>query len=179
MTQAKAVAKLKHNKYSTRWVKFEVFDDFGVFDDVYASARTDSINTYVNRVFRRLRDFYRDNAPTNIIPGLHWTEGTIRLGPIWEIGATTYNVGSYESVSKFQNQSDNIALGKANAEDSEADQYTGTIYWEYYDVKRNGSCYFPPKKMYRDFDFTTISERHAIPFDACKSNQMFVESPKN
>ena len=53
MTQAEAVAKLKHKKYSTRWVKFELFDDDGYFDDVYASARTDYINTYVAREFKR------------------------------------------------------------------------------------------------------------------------------
>lgn len=76
-------------------------------------------------------------------------------------------------ISKFKNPSGNISLSKADA-----DEYKGTLYWQYYDVKPNGNCYFPPKKMFRDFDFTTASERHAIPFDACKGNQMLVESPK-
>lgn len=47
MTQAEAVAKLKHKKYSIRWGRFEIFDDDGYYDDVYASARTDWINPYV------------------------------------------------------------------------------------------------------------------------------------
>ena len=78
MTQAEAVSKRQHKKYSTRWVKFEIFAADGYFDDVYASAKTDFINTFVNREFRRLRDFYRDNAPTNYVPGLRWPNGTIK-----------------------------------------------------------------------------------------------------
>ena len=38
MRQTEAFNKFSHAKYSTRWGKFEIFDD------VYASARTDSIN---------------------------------------------------------------------------------------------------------------------------------------
>ncbi len=53
MTQAEAVARLHHRKYSRRWVKFEIFDDDGYFEDVYAGARTDYINTYVAREFKR------------------------------------------------------------------------------------------------------------------------------
>ena len=177
MTQAEAVAKMDHGRYSTRCVQFEIFDDNGFFDNVYASARTDYINTFVNREFRKLRDFYRTNSPP-VMSGAVWPEGTITLGPIWEIGTTTRHVGSYEMVSKFKNPSGNIALSKADAEDSEANEYKGTLYWQYYDVKPSGNCYFPPKKKKRSFDFTTVSERHAIPFDACKSNQMLVESPK-
>ena len=44
MRQTEAFNKFSHARYSTRWGKFEIFDDFGIFDDVYASARTDSIN---------------------------------------------------------------------------------------------------------------------------------------
>ena len=177
MTQAEAVAKMDHGRYSIRWVKFEIFDDDGIFDDVYASARTDQITRYVNREFRRLRDFYSTNSPP-VMTGVIWPEGTIRLGPIWEIGTTTRHVGSYEMVSKFKNPSGNIALSKADAEDSEADEYKGTLYWQFYYVLSDGNCYYPPFERKRAFDFTTVSERHAIPFDACRSRQMLVESPK-
>lgn len=121
MTQAGAVAKMDHRRYSTRWVQFEIFDDVGYFDRVYASARTNYINTYVNRVnreFRKLRDFDSTNSPP-VMTGVIWPEGIIRLGDIWEICTTTVNVGSYEMVSKFKNPSGNIALSKA---DAEADQ---------------------------------------------------------
>ena len=177
MTQAEAVSKMDHGRYSIRWVQFEIFDDNGLFDNVEASARTDHINTFVNREFRKLRDFYRTNSPP-VMTGVHWPEGTITLGPIWEIGTTTRHVGSYEMVSKFKNPSGNIALSKADAEDSDADEYKGTLYWQYYRVKANGNCYYPPTKRKRAFDFTTVSERHAVSYDACKSNQMLVENPK-
>ena len=176
MTQAEAVAKLKHKKYSTRWVKFEIFDDFGIFDDVYASARTDYINTFVNREFRKLRDFYSTNSPPTS-SSVHWPIGTIRLGPIWEIGTTTYNVGSYEAVSNFQNPSGNTSLGKANAEDSNADKYTGTIYWEYSRVYPSGN-YSPKKQGGHECDFTTIKTKHAIPVDLLKNNQSMIGEPK-
>ena len=179
MTQAEAVAKLKHKKYSTRWVKFEIFDDDGYYDDVYASARTDRINTYVNREFRRLRDFYRDNAPTNYIPGLRWPNGTITLGPIWEIGTTTYNVGSYEVVSNFQNPSGNTALGKANAEDEDADKYKGTIHWEYASIRPSGQWSARLRPMYNDDpEFITIKTKHAIPVDLLRNNQAMIGEPK-
>lgn len=177
MTQAEAVAKMKHRKYSTRCVRFEIFDDDGYYDDVYASARTDYINTFVSREFKRLRKFYIDNAPTNNIPGSRWPNGTITLGPIWEIGTTTYNVGSYEAESKFQNPSGNTALGKASAEDSEADQYTGTIYLEYNRVYANGN-YSSKRKRWKPCDFATIKKKHAIPVDLLKNNESMVGEPK-
>ena len=178
MTQAEAVAKMRHRKDSYRWVKFEIFGDDGYYDDVYAGARTDWIRTYVNREFRRLRKFYIDNAPTNYIPGLRWPNGTIRLGPIWEIGTTTYNVGSYEAVSNFQNPSGNTALSKASAEDPDADKYTGTIYWEYSRILPSGQWKYPPDEGWHDFDFTTIKTKHAIPVDLLKNNQAMIGEPK-
>ena len=177
MTQAEAVAEMDHGRYSTRTVRFEIFDDNGYFDDVYASARTDWINAFVNRRFRGLRDFYRTNSPP-VMTGVIWPEGTITLGPIWEIGTGTMNVGSYEMVSKFKNPSGNIALSKADADDPDADEYKGTLYWQYYKVEYDGNCYHPPTKRKWAFDFTTVSERHAIPYDACRNNQMLVETPK-
>ena len=147
MTQAEAVSKMDHRRYSTRWVQFEIFDDNGLFNRVYASARTNYINTYVNRVnreFRKLRDFYSTNSPP-VMTGVIWPEGIIRLGDIWEIGTGTMNVGSYEMVSKFKNPSGNIALSKAEADDPDADEYKGTLYWQYYDVRPSGNCYSPPK----------------------------------
>ena len=174
MTQAEAVAKLKHRKYSTRWVRFEIFDDDGYFDDVYASARTDAINRAVQGVFKRLRKYYRDGNPS---PGVSWPNGTIKLGPIWEIGTTTYNVGSYEAVSKFQNPSGNTALGKADAEDSEADQYTGTIYWEYSDISAGGN-WSPKRKGRHECDFTTIKTKHAVAVDLLDDNQAMIGEPK-
>ena len=98
MTQAEAVARLHHRKYSRRWVKFEIFDDDGYFEDVYAGARTDYINTYVNREFRKLLRHYRNGGVNN---NGATPNGTLRLGPIWKIGTTTYNVGSYEAEKQF------------------------------------------------------------------------------
>ena len=177
MTQAEAVAKMKHKKYSTRWVRFEIFDDDGYYDDVYASARTDYINTYVRREFWKLRKFYKDNKPDRLQPGSRWPNGTITLGPIWEIGTTTYNVGSYEAVSNFQNPSGNTALGKADAEDSEADQYTGTIYWEYNRVYPSGN-YSPKKQGWEPCDFTTIKTKHVATADLLDDNQSMIGEPK-
>ena len=97
--------------------------------------------------------------------GVIWPNGTITLGPIWEIGTTTYNVGSYEAVSRFQNPSGNTTLSKANAEDSEADQYTGTIYWEYCRILPSGQWSNPPRKERHAFDFVTIKTKHAITVD--------------
>ena len=174
MTQAEAVAELKHKKYSTRWVRFEIFDDDGYYDDVYASARTDSINRAVQGVFKRLRKFYKDNEQS---PGTGWPNGTITLGPIWKIGTTTYNVGSYEAVSNFQNPSGNTALGKASAEDSEADQYTGTIYLEYSDISAGGN-YSSKKKRGREVEFTTIKTRHAVAVDLLDNNESMIGEPK-
>ena len=178
MTQAEAVAKMKHKKYSTRWVRFEIFDDDGYYDDVYASARTDWINTFVGREFKRLRKFYKDNKPTKLQPGARWPNGTIRLGPIWEIGTTTYNFGSYEAVSNFQNPSGNTALGKANAEDSEADQYTGTIYWQYRKIHPSGNMSSRLYEGWDDSEFTTIKTRHAVAVDLLKNNQSMIGEPK-
>ena len=174
MTQAEAVAELKHRKYSTRWVKFEIFDDDGYFDDVYANARTDAINRAVQGVFRSLRKYYRDGNPS---PGAHWPNGTITLGPIWEIGTETYNVGSYEAVSNFQNPSGNTALGKANAEDPDADQYTGTIYWEYSNISAGGN-WSPTDEGWHECDFTTIKTRHAVAADLLDDNQAMIGEPK-
>ena len=174
MTQAEAVAKLEHKKYSKRWVTFEVFDDEEVYDDVYVSARADSINAAVRRKFNRLRAYYRDNDP---VPGVYWPVGTLRLGPIWEIGTTTYNVGSYEAVSKFQNPSGNTALGKANAEDKEANKYTGTIYWEYSDIYSSGA-WSRLKKGWEPCNFITIKTKHAATADLLRNNQAMVGYPK-
>ena len=52
MTQAEARGKMDHGRYSTRWVQFEIFDDNGLFDNVYASARTDHIK---NRPHKHVR----------------------------------------------------------------------------------------------------------------------------
>ena len=171
MTQAEAVAELQHSKYSERWVKFEIFDDDGWFEDVYASARTDWIRAFVNRRFRKLRDFYRTNSPPVMI-GVIWPEGTITLGPIWEIDTETYNVGSYEAVSNFQNPSGNTALGKADA-----DKYKGTIYWKYHRVYANGN-YSSKRKRRHEAEFTTIKTRHAATVDLLKNNESMIGEPK-
>lgn len=176
MTQAEAMAKLQHRKDSYRWVKFEIFDDDGYYDDVYAGARTDRINTYVNRTFWTLRKFYKDT--TNSVPGLPWPNGTIKLGPIWEIGTTTYNVGSYEAASRFQNPSGNTALGKASTEDPDADQYTGTIYWEYSNILASGAWQYPLDEGWEPLEFTTIKTKHAIPVDLLDDNQAMIGEPK-
>ena len=174
MTQEEAVAKLGHRKYSFRWVKFELFDDDGYFDDVYASARTDYINTYVAREFRRWRRHYRNGGVSN--DGLT-PIGTLRLGPIWEIGTTTRNVGSYEAVSNFQNPSGNTALGKADAEDEEADKYIGTIYWEYSHIFTSGA-WSRLREGWHECDFTTIKTKHAATADLVKNNQTMIGEPK-
>ena len=175
MTQAEAVAKMKHRKYSERWVKFEIFDDDGYFDDVYASARTDWINAFVNRRFRELRKYYKNGGINNdgIAPN-----GTITLGPIWEIDTETYNVGSYEAVSNFQNPSGNTALGKGSADDEEADKYTGTIHWEYSRIHPSGGWANPPRPMWEPLRFITIKTKHAIPADLLKNNQAMIGEPK-
>ncbi len=178
MTQAEAVEKLQHKKYSTKWVRFEIFDDVGYYDEVYASARTDSINRAVRRVFNRLRKFYRDNKPDRLQPGARWPNGTITLGSIWEIGTTTFNVGSYEAVSNFQNPSGNTALGKANAEDSEADQYKGTIYWEYSNIHPSGAWSSRLYEGREPCEFTTIKTKHAVSVDLLQDNQAMIGEPK-
>ena len=157
-----------------KWVTFEVFDDDEVYDDVYVSARADSINAAVRRKFNRLRAYYRDNDP---IPGVYWPVGTLRLGPIWEIGTTTYNVGSYEAVSNFQNPSGNTALGKESAEDPGADKYKGTIYWEYSYILSSGA-WSRLKEGWHECDFTTIKTKHAATPDLLQNNQTMIGEPK-
>ena len=174
MTQAEAVAKLEHKKYSERWVKFEIFDDDGWFEDVYASARTDFINTFVARRFKKLRRYYQNGGTNN---NGATPNGTITLGPIWEIGTTTYKVGSYEAVSNFQNPSGNTALGKSDAEDEDADKYIGTIYWEYSWVYPSGN-YSPKEKGRHECDFITIKTKHAATADLLKNNQAMIGEPK-
>ena len=104
--------------------------------------------------------------------------GTLRLGPIWEIGTTTYNVGSYEAVSNFQNPSGNTALGKERAEDPDADKYKGTIYWEYAAIRPSGQWSARLRKGRHECDFTTIKTKHAIPADLLKNNQAMIGEPK-
>ena len=174
MRQTEAFNKFSHARYSKRWVKFEIFDDDGYYDDVFASARTDFISTFVAREFKKLRKFYKDNEES---PGPGWPNGTITLGPIWEIGTTTYNVGDYEAVSNFQNPSGNTALGKADAEDEEADKYKGTIYWHYSWIYPSGN-WSPRKEGWHDFDFITIKTKHAESYEACKNNQIIRYGPK-
>ena len=174
MRQTEAFNKFSHARYSKRWVKFEIFDDDGYYDDVFASARTDYIRRYVNREFRKLRKFYKDNEES---PGPGWPNGTITLGPIWEIGTTTYNVGDYEAVSNFQNPSGNTALGKADAEDEEADKYKGTIYWHYSWIYPSGN-WSSRVEGWHDFDFITIKTKHAESSAVCKNNQIIRYGPK-
>lgn len=83
-------------------------------------------------------------------------------------------MGSYEAVSKFQNPSSNTALGKANAEDSEADQYTGTIHWKYSRILPSGQWSYPLDKGWHDSEFITIKTKHAIPFDLLDDNQAMI-----
>ena len=141
---------------------------------MYAGARTDFIRTYVNREFRKLQRHYRKGGVSN--DGLT-PIGTLRLGPIWEIGTTTRNVGSYEAVSNFQNPSGNTALGKADAEDEDADKYIGTIYWEYSWVYPSGNL-SSKRKGRHECEFITIKTRHAASADILKNNQVMIGEPK-
>ena len=117
---------------------------------------------------------YRNGGVSN--DGLK-PNGTLRLGPIWEIGTTTYNVGSYEAVSNFQNPSGNTALGKESTEDSEADQYIGTIYWEYSRIYPSGA-WSRLRERRHECDFTTIKTRHAATADLLDDNQAMIGEPK-
>ena len=71
----------------------------------------------------------------------------------------------------------NTALGKASAEDSEAGQYKVTLYCESSRIMPSGAWSNPPKPRKESFGFTTIKQKHSIPYDACKNNQHLVTPP--
>ncbi len=123
----------------------------------------------------RWRRHYRNGGVSN---NGATPNGTLRLGPIWKIGTTTYNVGSYEAESNFQNPSGNTALGKASADDPDADKYKGTIYWEYSRILPSGQWKYPPDEGWSDSDFTTIKTRHAVAVDLLDNNQAMIGEPK-
>ncbi len=122
----------------------------------------------------RWRRHYRNGGVSN---NGATPNGTLRLGSIWEIGTTTRNVGSYEAVSNFQNPSGNTALGKASAEDEEADKYIGTIYWEYSWVYPSGNL-SSKEEGWRECEFITIKTKHAVAADLLKNNQVMIGDPK-
>ncbi len=164
MTQAQAKWYLYHSKVSYKWHKFEVFyssDDFYV-DDYWVYARADAIEKEKAKFLKRLAI----------------TKGeAVYAGHAFEQQTTTYNVGSYEMESKFENVTGHAALSDNTPDDPDANDYEGTVYWTYNDVNEDGTSVYPGEETSRDYEFKSYEPDSSWVTDLCKNNQSLSIAP--
>lgn len=67
----------------------------------------------------------------------------VYAGHAFEQQTTTYNVGSYEMKSKFENIAGHAALSDNTPDESGANDYEGTVYWTYNDTNEDGTSVYP------------------------------------
>ena len=163
--QAQAKWWLLHAKVSYKWHKFEVFyteDDIYV-DDYWVYARADAIEKEKAKFLNRLAI----------------TEGeAVYAGHAFEQQTTTYNAGSYEMESKFENVTGHASLSDNTPDESEANDYKGTVEWTYNDINEDATMVWPGIKDSRDYEFESYKPDSSWVEDLCKNNQ-YLSVPPN
>ena len=164
MTQAQAKRSLLHAKVSYKWHKFEVFyteDDIYV-DDYWVYARADAIEKQKAKHIKHLTEILGE---------------AVYAGHAFEQQTTTYNVGSYEMESKFENVTGHAALSDNTPDDPDANDYEGTVRWRYNDTNEDGTSVYPGEDDHRKYEFKSYEPDTDWVEDLCKNNQSLSIAP--
>ena len=164
MTQAQAKWYLYHSKVSYKWHKFEVFyteDDIYV-DDYWVYARADAIEKEKAKYIKHLTEIKGE---------------AVYAGHAFEQQTTTYNVGSYEMESKFENVTGHASLSDNTPDDPDANNYEGTVYWTYNNVNEDGTSVYPGIDDDSEYEFKSYEPDTDWVEDLCKNNHSLSVAP--
>lgn len=165
MTQAQVKWYLMHAKVSYKWHKFEVFySSDGVYvDDYWVYARADAIEKQKAKHIKHLTEILGE---------------AVFAGHAFEQQTTTYNVGSYEMESKFENVTGHAALSDNTPDDPDANNYEGTVYWRYNNTNEDGTSVYPGIDDDSEYEFKSYKPDSSWVEDLCKEHQSLSVAPE-
>ena len=164
MTQAQAKRSLLRAKVSYKWHKFEVFysSDSVYVDDYWVYARADAIEKQKAKHIKHLTEILGE---------------AVYAGHAFEQQTTTYNVGSYEMESKFENITGHSALSQ-KSKNADANDYEGTVYWTYNNTNEDGTSVYPGEETSSDYEFKSYKPDSSWVEDLCKEHQSLSVAPE-
>ena len=159
-------------KYSVKTVTYEMFTtDYdpkqryanelpydGYWDDVVVTARADALEQEKAKALKQQKEDHDDD--------------TLYFGTGYEIDTTTYNVGDFKMESFFDDAGWAV-LGHKSADEKEANDYEGKLYWKYQEVLEDGSLgeEKDDHEFFRFLSYTYSNDSHT----ACGDNQVITE----
>ena len=150
-------------KYTTKSARIELFDSDGWWlDDVWVHGREDAFEERKKIALQREKLCHGDD--------IYW-------GHEFEIRTQTWNVGDFKMESIFP-PTKWPQLAHPKADESDADEYEGRLYWEYQEINETGytadgmdTWQAPVEDDYKFFDFWSYKydvHSHSV----CKDNQV-------
>ena len=171
-SRARSLLRTK-GKYSVTTVTYEMFTtDYdpkqryanglpydGYLEDVIVTARADALEQAKAKALNQQKEDHDDD--------------TLYFGTGYKIDTTTYNVGDFKAESFFHDAGW-ASLGHESADEKEANDYEGRLYWTYHEVLEDGSR-GPEEEGQHIFEnflsYTYSNDSHT----ACGDNQVITK----